>query len=68
MQACLMKNLNNIATIIHVIVLLTHLYGHARDLCKSISDDDTNRKDEADTIGSAVYNRDSLTALNNVYS
>lgn len=58
---------NKIATLNEGIVLQSHLYGRARDLCKSISDDVINRMNDADVVVAAIYKRDTPTVMSNVY-
>lgn len=49
-------------------MLLSHLYGRARDVCISISDDVINPKSDTDTIVSAIHKRNQLTVVWIVHS
>lgn len=58
---------NKIAANNQSIVLLSHLYGQARDLCRSISGDIINSKSGVDVIVSAIHKCDLLTTGSMVY-
>lgn len=49
------------------IVLLSHLYGRARHLCKSITDDFIANKDGIYTIVATVHKKEPLTVVSPVY-
>lgn len=46
---------------------MSHLYGRARDLCKSIYDYVVTRKDGVDAIVASYHKRDPLTVVSMVY-
>lgn len=54
-------NSNKIIVVNQGIVLQPHLYGCARDICKSIPDDMINGKGGVDAIVNAVYEQDLLS-------
>lgn len=49
------------------IVLFSHLYGRARDVCRMIADDAINYKSCVNAIVSVIHKRDSLTIFSVVY-
>lgn len=62
-------NENSIKTAVNNqgIVLLSHLYGRARDLWKAMPEEVINGKTSFDAIVSTIYKRDPLTVLSTIY-
>eukprot|EP00178_Gracilaria_changii_P001339 TRINITY_DN1187_c0_g1_i12.p1 TRINITY_DN1187_c0_g1~~TRINITY_DN1187_c0_g1_i12.p1 ORF type:complete len:348 (-),score=40.05 TRINITY_DN1187_c0_g1_i12:1053-2096(-) len=60
-------NSNKIPEDLQGIMLQSQLYGRARDLCKSIPQDIIESKDGVQAIVGAVYKRDALAVISDVY-
>lgn len=62
------SNSNKIITLNQGIVLQSHLYGRACDICKFIPESIINSKDGVDAIVNATHKRDPLSVVSTVYS
>eukprot|EP00171_Calliarthron_tuberculosum_P017605 IDg17605t1 len=61
------QNSNKIPADLRGIMLQSQLYGRARDLCKKISAETIQSENGADSIVKAVYKRDPLSVVSEVY-
>ena len=61
------SNSNKIPVTLRRIMLQFQLYGRARDICKSVSDTDIQSDNDSKAIISAIYKRDSLSVVSEVY-
>ena len=62
------SNSNKIPWSLRGIMLHSHLYGRAEDLCKEIPFIEIESDDGVDKICKAVYKQDALTIVRNAYS
>lgn len=62
------SNSNKIPKIIRGIVLQSHLYGRAKDLCDSLDDDVIASEDGVQLIVNTVYKKDPLSIVSCVYT
>ena len=62
------SNSNKIPKSLRGIMLHSHLYGRAKDLCKEIPFAEIESDDGVDKICKAVYKQDALTIVSNAYS
>lgn len=62
-----LPNSSKTVTVNQGIVVQSHLYGHAQNICKSIPESTINIKDGVDATVNAVHQRDPLMVVSTVY-